>query len=163
VPELPVPEPPVPEPPLGVAPPEVEPLAAPELVPLVPGDGALDADELEAPDDPLEEPADPALEDVAAPALVEVVVAVVVEVAGVTCAAAAAVAFGIVNGGAPELSAALVVPPPQPARAAEIRTAALSAAVRPRGLGRAGIRARQASGSMRRPQYGQSFRSFWTS
>jgi hypothetical protein len=122
----------------------------------------------EAPEEPAELPPDEAAAEGELPAEEEVlVVVVVVEVLDVVAGAAVIVAVGTLSAGAPEVSE-LAEPPPQAARPRHSATAA-TPAIHPDGpppstaLRRLTARPQTSSGSMRRPQCGQSLRSFWHS
>ena len=146
---------PLDDPPLPVAPP----LAAPPLA----ADGA--PDEPEVPLDGAAAEGEPLEEDDAVVPVVEVVEVVVLPVAA---GAALIVVVGTVNCGALEVSVE-VDPPPQAASPRQRATAPAMPAIRPRGLRRGTAlgpitaRRQMSSGSMRRPQCGQSLRSFWHS
>jgi hypothetical protein len=131
----------------ALAPPELEPVPAGELL-------------LEAEDGVVDVPLDEALEVPLAVTPVAPVEPVVPVVAGL----AATSLVGTVSGGAPEVSPAVEPPPPQAATARVTSPAASS--VRIRDLAGIVMRLRggqESSGSIRLPQCGQSFRSFWHS
>ncbi|MBV9944755.1 MAG: hypothetical protein JO262_21700 [Solirubrobacterales bacterium] len=180
-----VPPPPEPDmpPAVGAAPP-FAPVGAPAepppepLVPLEPvapleappPPAALPVAADDAPDEP-EGPLDGAAAEGEPPEEDEVVVPVVevVDVVLLTVAGEAAiVAVGTVSCGAPEVFVA-AEPPPQAARPTQTAAAAALPAIRPSGArpGRAlapiTANPQTSSGSMRRPQCGQSLRSFWHS
>ncbi len=178
MPPLPDPELPPPEfevAPFGVAPPPVGPDAPLEGVPLVPLEPVAplpvapdEPDEPDVPEDAVPDETEP--EEDVAPEDDDEVVVVVVEVLELVEAGdrAATVAVGTVSGGAPAVSVGGEVPPhaaraahrarPASARAL-FRCPSLFVTTRPRGT----TRPQTSSGSMRRPQCGQSLRSFWQS
>jgi hypothetical protein len=176
VPPLPEPELPAPEfevAPLGVAPPPVGPDAPVECEPLVPLEPVaplpdVAPDEPDVPEDALPDDAEP--EEEAAPEDEEEVVVEVVEVFEFVEAGdcAATVAVGTVSGGAPAVSVGGELPPHAARAAHRARPASARAlcprppllvTTRPRGT----TGPQRSSGSMRRPQWGQSLRSFWQS
>jgi hypothetical protein len=174
--------PPLPEPellppefevaPLGVAPPfapDVPPECEP-LVPLEPVEPPLDVAPVEpdVPEDADPEEAEPP--EAVAPEDDEVVVVEVVEVVAFVEAGdcAATVAVGTVSGGAPAVLVGGELPPHAARAAHRARPASARAlspgrpllvTTRPRGT----TGPQTSSGSMRRPQCGQSLRSFWQS
>jgi hypothetical protein len=152
---LPVPVAPVPPPPLGLAPPDAE---APD-VPLEPPGAPAPPEEAGA---PLEEPDEGEPDDDAGVGVVAVVRVVVV---AADTAALAEPPDGTVSAGAPVVSPAEVElpPPPQADRPTASAPLAISAAsVVVPALALPTI-AYEPSGSIRLPQCGQSFRSFWQS
>lgn len=176
-PELPEPELPPPEcevAPLGVAPPPVGPDAPPVPEPPVPPEPVAPAlevplDEPEVPEEPVADEAEPE-DGEAAPVDDEEVVVCVVDVLEFVEAGlrAATVAVGTVSAGAPAVSVGGELPP-HPARAPHTARPASAQALRrgppirvstrPRGT----TEPQTSRGSRRRPQCGQSFRSFWQS